>query len=109
MKSAIELIAAERERQVTAEGYSPAHDDEYEMDQLANAASCYALPRGSRYPVSGGVPVRWPWEAHRWKPTPEDRERELVKAGALIAAELDRRQRRKVLDSQNAQGDQPTD
>jgi len=25
-----------------------------------------------------------------WKPTPDDRVRELVKAGALIAAEIDR-------------------
>jgi hypothetical protein len=31
-----------------------------------------------------------PWGESWWKPTPEDRVRELVKAGALIAAEIDR-------------------
>lgn len=35
-------------------------------------------------------PLRWPWEAEAFKPTPDDRVRELVKAGALIAAEIDR-------------------
>jgi hypothetical protein len=36
------------------------------------------------------VPEEWPWFQERWKPTPDNRIRELVKAGALIAAEIDR-------------------
>jgi len=36
------------------------------------------------------VPPIWPWEKSWWKPTPNDRVKELVKAGALIAAEIDR-------------------
>lgn len=35
----------------------------------------------------------WPWDKSWWKPTPDDRIRELIKAGALIAAEIDRLQR----------------
>lgn len=53
-------------------------------------------PRRDLIHSFGGVQVKidaarwlWPWE-HRWyKPTPEDRVRELTKAGALIAAAID--------------------
>ena len=34
--------------------------------------------------------MHWPWNVVWWKPTPDDRIRELAKAGALIAAEIDR-------------------
>jgi hypothetical protein len=37
--------------------------------------------------------VAWPWDKGWWKPTPDNRIRELEKAGALIAAEIDRLQR----------------
>lgn len=49
------------------------------------------MPRHAR----GGDSIlrAWPWEARFWKPCPDDRARELVKAGALIAAEIDRLQR----------------
>ncbi len=94
------MIAAERERQVSQEGWTPEHDDRHIDQELAMAASCYALPRKDRtyrgeiYPNtrSGGVyavPVNWPWTPGLWKPCGE-RVRELVKAGALIAAEIDR-------------------
>jgi hypothetical protein len=35
----------------------------------------------------------WPFFTRPWKPTPDNRIRELEKAGALIAAEIDRLQR----------------
>ena len=82
--AAIELIAAERRRQVEAEGYSTDHDDEHATGELADAAACYAL--GVRTP-------RWPWGTDWWKPSPDNRVRELVKAGALIVAEIERLQR----------------
>jgi hypothetical protein len=37
----------------------------------------------------------WPWDAEWWKPSP-DSVRNLVKAGALIAAEIDRLQRKET-------------
>ena len=42
-----------------------------------------------------GIPPTWPWDESWFKPTPDDRIRELVKAGALILAEIDRLQRLK--------------
>lgn len=91
------LIAAERQRQIDAEGWTPEHDAEHDSDDLACAAVCYATPPHLR-PLSGeapGGPARWPWERRFWKPTPDDRVRELVKAGALVAAEIDRLQARR--------------
>lgn len=81
----IELIAKERQRQIDVEGWTPAHDAEHSNEELSKAAACYALPESVRFYVS-----LWPWDASSFKPTPNDRVRELVKAGALIAAEIDR-------------------
>jgi hypothetical protein len=114
----VDLIAAERERQVAAEGWSSEHDDTHTNHEIALAAACYAAPdqiyigRADKY----GVELRdaWPWElaadkrsrdVRAWFPHPlglalmarpelrEMRVRELAKAGALIAAEIDRLQR----------------
>lgn len=82
-----ELIAQERQRQESVEGWSRFHDDTHKRGQLARAAACYALQHTS---VSGRA-VRWPWARAWWKP--RDPIRNLVKAGALIAAEIDRLQR----------------
>ena len=95
MKSGIELIAEERARQIREEGFYSEQDDQYVMEELASAASCYATPHNWRpFPVrqDGQAPLIWPWSPKWWKPG-EDRIKELQKAGALIAAEIDRIQR----------------
>ena len=95
----IELIAQERQRQIEAEGWTPEHDDEHDAGQLAAAARCYTKTAQlqvcrlvSRQP--GRPEFTWPWDDEAWKPSP-DAIRNLVKAGALIAAEIDRLQRTK--------------
>jgi len=94
MPTGIELIAEERKRQVEVEGWTAHHDQEMHSDEeMAMAAVCYATPtdfRHTRVANSSLIPIEWPWNARWWKPTPDDRVRELVKAGALIAAEIDR-------------------
>lgn len=90
----IDVIAAERARQrmprdAGGEGYVAAHDRGHE-DELALAAACYAIPDAYRMALPGDeVPMSWPWAGRFWKPTPDDRIRELAKAGALIAAAID--------------------
>jgi len=86
------LIASERLRQIEVEDWSSDHDDEHNDGDLSRAAACYALEEVDRDGFLDLDDV-WPWAAKWWKPTPEDRVRELVKAGALIAAEIDRLQR----------------
>lgn len=86
-----ELIAAERERQVRSEGWTSGHDATHKRGELAMAAACYLLHEtGNVYfhPAGGMPPMAWPWQSAWWKP--KDRMRDLVKAGALIAAEIDR-------------------
>jgi hypothetical protein len=93
MTTGTDLIAAERQRQIEVEGWTPEHDQTEQLpDDLALAAACYALPIEDRHLVGNPpIPHIWPWAARWYKPVPNDRIRELVKAGALIAAEIDLR------------------
>jgi hypothetical protein len=87
----VELIAAELQRQIEQEGWTPAHDDTHDEGELRDAAIAYALAVDARTEVAT-IRDRWPWEASWWKPS-ADPIRNLVKAGALIAAEIERLQR----------------
>lgn len=71
-------VLAERRRQIEAEGWTQEDDDKQTDSEMAHAAACYALNNASVWPYS----ISW------WKPT--DRRRNLVKAGALILAEIER-------------------
>lgn len=88
--AALRLIADERRRQVESEGFTPVQDDEQNEDgEMAYAAAAYAA-------ASVGDPdaaLFWPggWDPQMFKPTGETRD--LVRAGALIVAELERRAR----------------
>lgn len=91
----ISLIAAERQRQINQEGWTAEHDQQWTHGELALAAACYALPEDYRYidTYEGSTILKdalWPWHPEWWKPTPNDREREIVKACALLLAEFDR-------------------
>lgn len=124
MKTGIEIIEEERKRQVEEEGWTAKHDDKHTDGELAEAAAVYAayaksidmpiedeqlyftsanepgfkieqrMPDGTRVLVDKAH--RWPFSPQWYKPTPENRVRELAKAGALIAAEIDRLQRKKL-------------
>jgi len=92
----IELITKERQRQIEVEGWTPEHDAKHDECELAWAAVTYALPKSvtnvSRHDDSVFISLKrlffWPFEIFWFKPT--DRITDLVKAGALIAAEIDR-------------------
>lgn len=96
--TAVDLIAAERARQLApekagGEGYDADHDRGH-ADELARAASVYALPANNRDVEIPAANVSlqeflWPWDPWFYRPVPDDRVRELVKAGALIAAAID--------------------
>ncbi|EJZ1999713.1 ead/Ea22-like family protein [Escherichia coli] len=80
-------VIAERQRQQSVEGWMPEHDDEHCNGELAMAAVCYINETGT-VNRNGGKPWGWPWDASWWKPNA--RRRNLVKAGALILAEIER-------------------
>ena len=88
MKTGIELIAEERRRHIEKERWTPEHDSTHVNGELAIAGACYAIPS---YDTNEDIQskLQWPFEKDSWKPS-GDRVRDLVKAGALIAAEIDR-------------------
>lgn len=93
MKTGIEIIAEERKRGMEVEGWTPEHDDQHHTGDLAHAAAAYAsaeLYRRATSPGYDNTPHIWPFERKWWKPSPHDRIKELAKAGALIASEIDR-------------------
>ncbi len=105
--SGAERIAKERQRQIEKEGWTAEHDDNHDGAEMAMAAACYAAPENIyiRHDYAASVEFRdpWPWEP-LWdrrnypnggnvvapEPSLKKRIRQLEKAGALIAAEIDR-------------------
>lgn len=57
-----QLIAEERQRQIEVENWTPEHDDEYDNEELAFAAVCYAYPP----PRPLQVKNLWPWDFSWW-------------------------------------------
>lgn len=82
-------VIAERERQKAVEGWTAEHDDGHTNGELALAAGAYALASAFYHsdPYAAVLSV-WPWDRKWLKPT--DRRRDLIKAGALILAEIER-------------------
>lgn len=92
----IERIAAERKRQIEREGWTLEHDDTHTGQELNAAAVAYAAANLDRdnagEETARAVFFPADWDAGWWKPS-VDPIRNLEKAGALIAAEIDRLQR----------------
>lgn len=80
-------VLAERQRQISFEGWTPEHDDKHSDGEMALAASSYALYAHKR-PIAPAIPYNWPWEPEWFKQ--QGARRDLVKAGALILAEIER-------------------
>lgn len=103
MKDPIELIKEERLKQIT-KGYDAGHDGEHQNGEISQAAGCYlsvasAQIRGAsaeEFPVEvflyGEGEFLWPFEPESFRPE-EFAIQNLVKAGAMIVAEIDRLQR----------------
>lgn len=90
-------VLFERKRQIEAEGWTPQHDDAHDPGELACAGASYALHAGCVLSPHDGVgfdyaPPMWPtnW-AEWWKP--KDPRSNLVRAAALIIAEIERMDR----------------
>ncbi|HGX9267832.1 TPA: ead/Ea22-like family protein [Escherichia coli] len=78
-------VISERQRQRAVEGWTSEHDDAYQNSELADAAACYAI---NAHNQGLSTPAHWPWAPDWWKQSGP--RRDLVKAGALILAEIER-------------------
>lgn len=89
---AIRDVIAERFRQINYEGWTPHHDDiEHDGGDLAAAAASYAINAANNLsphgPGDNECPAFWSFTPGWWKPkSPRE---DLVRAGALILAEID--------------------
>lgn len=112
-------IKAERQRQIEAEGWTPEHDDEHDAGEMARAAAVYAYTstlseaqaaqwqerlmqpppavtvKGETLIAPGILRALWPWAPQWFKP--KDRRHDLVRAAALIVAEIERLDRRAAI------------
>lgn len=85
-KTGTDLIKAERTRQITKEGFDFIHDESHRDSELIYAAMAYAY---ATMDDEFAAKDCWPWDNDDLK-IDDDPIRNLVKAGALIAAEIDR-------------------
>jgi|ERR1700724_1907187 len=103
MSKAIDDVVNERTRQKHVEQWSTKHDDSHTDGSLAAAGACYALfascSDSTREADCHGredvlhfplIRLLWPrsWSMEWWKP--KDRRRDLVRAAALLIAEIER-------------------
>lgn len=93
MKTGIELISDERARQVNQEGHNASGDALYVRRQLVKAAIAYLFFESGDADMQTYAHDTWPWGNDSFKPD-DGSIRNLSKAGALIAAEIDRMNRR---------------
>ncbi|PJG67788.1 hypothetical protein [Acinetobacter seifertii] len=91
-------VLNERERQIQIKGWTNEHDDAYEKNELTRAASGYVnhvVGRSWTYNKERPetyrdeeVPEFWPWAGNFWKPkSPRE---DLVRAAAILIAEIER-------------------
>lgn len=92
-------VLAERHRQVDAEGWTPEHDDQHNDGSMALAASVYALigssdgrHRGDNGQTPSITEILWPWNWSWLKP--KSRRSNLIRAAALLLAEIERLDRK---------------
>ena len=79
-----DLICQERRRQIEVKGYNAYHDFREPLNHLVAGGISYAICDIDEECASAW----WPWELDQWKP--KDRMRNLIRAGALIAAAIDK-------------------
>ena len=94
MANVISEIFVERARQIEREDWSLEHDDLHIDGELALAASAYCinaacLANPNQEPFTDDDPPEmWPFDKRFWKP--KTARRDLIRAAALIVAEIQR-------------------
>jgi hypothetical protein len=93
-------VLSERDRHVAKENWSHEHDDAHTRGELAEAGACYAInaARSAQGLNAPSCLLRlgpseppfhlWPWDMSWWKP--RSAREDLVRAAALIIAEIER-------------------
>lgn len=91
-------IETERQRQIYEEGYTPNHDFAEHCDNeliIAAAGYCQVAINIDLFIDENGeprgmYPIFWPMSPNPWPLKPQSKRRSLIKAAALIVAEIER-------------------
>lgn len=89
MEKFLELVRAERLKQINKHGYTPEHDDDHVDGEIADAAACYANTIDSNEEL---IPY-WPWEPEYFKKEEKSRKEQIITACGLLMAEWERLER----------------
>lgn len=91
-KSGAQLIMEEQKRIIEVEGFTAENDKKYHNQELVRASICYLRrPFYAPHIQSGkNAPTDFPFKEGMWKPNNQNRIEELIKAGALLACEIDK-------------------
>ena len=89
MTRAASEILAERKRQIESKGYKPEYDDNLNEMELSRAAAAYAVSESCALEDNWYIVGKlWPFQPSEYKQ--KSRRQNLVRAGALIIAEIER-------------------
>jgi hypothetical protein len=101
---ALQDVADERARQVNVEGWTREHDDAHKDGELSRAAACYAMSAvetmTGREPMTWDddfLSALWPWDRSWWKS--KSASKDLIRAAALLIAEIERLHRLAAVDT----------
>ena len=90
----VDYIELERAEHFTKHGWTPEHDDQHRDGELVDAAIAYCMSADGNGAERGAI-MFWPtgWDTKYFNETPTDSIATLARAGAMIAAEIDRQLR----------------
>jgi len=94
MEKFLELVKAERLKQINKHGYTPEHDDEHTDGSIADAAACYAATTDPYEKGHfGKFRALWRWDFNYYKKEEKTRKDQIITACSMLMAEWERLER----------------
>ncbi len=88
IREILDEVRREREKQIE-QGWTLVHDDEHKRSEIALAGATYAIAAVPNLPDFALLyATLWPWDKEFWKP--RGARRNLIRATALLVAEIER-------------------
>lgn len=94
MSDFLNLVKAERQKQINKHGYTPEHDDEHTDGSIADAGACYGANSDNLWAFGEygqtGLKEVWAWDYEFFKKEDHDRKQQLIIGAAFYMAEYER-------------------
>lgn len=86
MSDFLNLVKAERQKQINKHGYTHEHDDKHTDGAIADAAACFATEKNTTWCLQ----ELYPWEPWFLNKTEKSRKEQIITACAMLMAEWER-------------------